>query len=76
MKRASRILLWGGLAILVFSIPVCTIAFIGGIATGVDAGDGSAAGTGGAIGAIGIGAFFGSLFMIGTGALIRAFVRE
>ena len=76
MRRASRILLWGGLAIFVFSIPVCTIAFIGGIAASIESGDGSAAATGGVIGAIGIVAFFGGLFMIGTGALIRAFGGE
>ena len=45
MQRAARLLLWGGLALLVLSIPVCIVGFVGGVGAGME-GDGDAAETG------------------------------
>ena len=46
MQRVARLLLWGGLALLVLSIPTCIIGFAGGIGAGME-GDTGAAETGG-----------------------------
>ena len=72
MQRVARLLLWGGLAVLVLSIPVCIVGFAGGVGAGME-GDGGAAETGGTVAGLAILAFVGSLILIGAGALLKAF---
>ena len=75
MQRAARLLLWGGLALLVLSIPTCIIGFAGGIGAGME-GDSGAAEAGGTIAGLAILAFLGSLLLIGAGALLKAFAPK
>lgn len=71
MDKAPRILLWGGLALLILSVATCGIGLLGGIASGLE-GEAEAAETGGSIAGISL-IFFGiSILMIIAGAFLKA----
>ena len=73
--KAVRLLIWGGLALMLFSIVGCGVGCLGGFGAGLE-GDLEAAEFGGGLAGVSILLFFAAIVMVAVGFVMKALGKD